>query len=136
MLNLDGSVSYIFLIFRWFWFLIFPISYGHRFLNFSNNFFKKQKHIFIQKNLDFFTIFTHYNIAIVWFKCIFLNYQPFGIFLKNTNVFYKQCYSFLSCWWKNRFLFWKIQWVVVSYDCRIWWVVSYKTVSYRKILRV
>ena len=37
---------------------------------------------------------------------------------------------------KNRFLFWKIQWVVVSYDWRIWWVVSYKSVSYRKGMRV
>ena len=37
---------------------------------------------------------------------------------------------------KHRFLWLKIQWVRVSYDSRIWWVVSYKTVSYRKGMRV
>ena len=37
---------------------------------------------------------------------------------------------------KHRFLWLEIQWVMVSYDWRIWWVVSYKSVSYRKGMRV
>ena len=54
VINLNGSVSYIFLNFGWFSFLIFPISYGLRFLNFSDIFFKIANASLFQKNLNFF----------------------------------------------------------------------------------
>ena len=47
VINLNGSVSYIFLNFGWFLFLIFSISYGLRFLKFS-------KKIWIIKNASFY----------------------------------------------------------------------------------
>ena len=52
--KLNGSVSYIFLNFGWFSFLIFPISYGLRFLNFSDIFFKSANASLFQKNLNVF----------------------------------------------------------------------------------
>ena len=71
----------------WVRFLYFPdfwmvfVSYFPNFLlsPFLKFFIYFYNNIFIT---IFKEIFTHYyNIAIVWFECIFLNYQPFGIFL-------------------------------------------------------
>ena len=68
------------------------------------------------------------------------------LLLSDLNDFFCELSAFWHLFWyfnhflvvnkKNRFLFWKIQWVDVSYDWRIWWVVSYKSVSYRKGMRV
>ena len=63
-------------------------------------------------------VFLYLNITIVWsLNLIWLNHQPFGIFFESRKHFHNSFHSF------------------VSYDWRIRWVVSYKSVSYRKGMR-
>ena len=122
-----------FLYFPDFWMVFvsyFPNFLWSPFLIFFIYFFEKHKFIFMTKNLD---IFTHYSIAIVWFECFFFELSAFWHLF---GYFSSKAIHFLVVNKKNRFLFWKIQWVAVSYDWRIWWVVSYKSISYRKGLRV
>ena len=84
VINLNGSVSYIFLNFGWFSFLIFPISYGLRFLNFSDIFFKNDNASLFQKNLN---VFLYQNIAMVWFEFDLIKPSAFWhLFLKITNI--------------------------------------------------
>ena len=130
MLNLDGSVSYIFLIFGWFSFLISPISYGRRFLFFSYIFSKNISSSLWQKILIFLLI-----TALLLFDLNAFFFE-LSAFWHLFGYFSSKAIHFLVVNKKKRFLFWKIQWVAVSYDWRIWWVVSYKSVSYRKGMRV
>ena len=130
MLNLYGSVSYIFLIFGWFSFLISPISYGRRFLFFSYIFSKSISSSLWQKILIFLLI-----TALLLFDLNAFFFE-LSAFWHLFGYFSSKAIHFLVVNKKNRFLFWKIQWVAVSYDWRIWWVVSYKSVSYRKGMRV
>ena len=70
------------------------------------------------------------------FICSFFreNRQPHKPFWNQLT--FSNAIHFLVVDKKKSFLFWKIQWIVVSYDGRIWWVISYTSVSYRKGLRV
>ena len=52
VIECDGSVFYIFLIFEWFLFLIFPICHGLRFLNFSRYCLKSANSSLFQINID------------------------------------------------------------------------------------
>ena len=61
--NLNGSLYYVFLIFGWFLFLIFPIFYGLGFLNFSNLFSKKHNTLLIES--WHFHLFQH-CYCLVW----------------------------------------------------------------------
>ena len=111
-----------FFIFSWFLdgfcFLFFRISYlWSPFLKFSNIFSKKCKHLFISNDSWYFYLNQHYYCQI-WI-CINWIISPLVSFCK------KLCISFtmlliLSCK------------VIVSYDWIIWWLVSHKSVSYRK----
>ncbi len=113
MLNLDGSVSYIFLIFGWFLFLIFPICYGLRFLN-----FQVQGHLY-NKNLNNFTILLIATLLLSDLNGFFFELAAFSHHFENTNVFISNAIHFLVVDGKTVSDFEKNQWVVVSYDCRI-----------------
>ena len=90
------------------------VSYFPKFLwsPFLIFFFKCANASLFQKSPN---VFLYLNITIVWsLNLIWLNHQPFGIFFESRKHFHNVFHSF------------------VSYDWRIRWVVSYKSVSYRK----
>ena len=97
VINLNGSVSYIFLNFGWFSFLIFPISYGLRFLNFQNIFSKSQNSYVSQINID---IFYDYILDIACFEFVFIQITSL---LGSLWIFFDG-YWFLSCWQERLFL--------------------------------
>ncbi len=133
VINFNGSVSYIFMNFGWFLFLIFPICYGLRFLNVSIFYYISSSLSFFSKKSIFF---FNKTMLMSDLNLVSLNHQSFGIcFWKTQNILIKNAIDFLVVT-RNRFLFWNIQWVVVSYDWKIWWVVSYNSVSYRKRMHV
>ena len=93
------------------------VSYFPKFLwsPFLIFFFKCANASLFQKSPN---VFLYLNITIVWsLNLIWLNHQPFGIFFESRKHFHNSFHSF------------------VSYDWRIRWVVSYKSVSYRKGMR-
>ncbi len=97
------------------------------------HFIQNAKIPLFSKNLNIFHLL---NIANAWFEFGFIKSSVFWhLFLKNTKHFNENAINFLAVT-RNCFLCWKIQWVVVSYDWKIWWVVSYNSVSYRKRMRV
>ena len=78
--------------FIWFSFLIIPISYGLRFLNLSDMFFKSANASLFQKNLN---VFLYQNIPNVWFKFNLIKLRSFWHpFFENNKHFYN---SFPSC---------------------------------------
>ena len=99
------------------------------FLKFFKYFFWKAQSPLFKMNLEFFYSFQHFY-WLIW-MCFnqIISFLKFFLRKKYFNAIF---IHFLVGNKKLCFFILKIQWVFVSYYSRIWWVVSYKSVSYRK----
>ena len=126
VINLNGSISYRYLLqFLMFFVSYFPNFLWSPFLKFFRYFFQEYKRLFISEKSQ---CFLYQNITIVWFEFDLIKPSAFWhLFLKITNILI--IYSLVVI---TSFLMIENS---MGHDLRIWWVVSYKSVSCRKGMR-